>query len=169
MHPLFQILTHSHTLFDIRHPSEYGPEVPCGFWIFRLLHRFCICSDSAPPCIWHSTYQTSTHRWNLQFCHLAGSGPANLLSYQGIPESDFLHHSIGPELYDCTRIPLAHPLQSLNSLGIGKHLFLATIATRIQELTFCRDTSIIGTSSEPSRLWPGTSRTSSTGNPMETP
>src|SRR5882724_11718296 len=39
--------------------------------------------------MWHSTYHTSTHQWNLQFCHLTGSGPANPLSYLGIPEPDF--------------------------------------------------------------------------------
>ena len=37
-----------------------------------------------------------------------------IFPFRGIPESDFLHHSVGPELHDCTRIPLAHPLQSLD-------------------------------------------------------
>src|SRR5467141_1757838 len=46
--------------------------------------------------------------------HLAGTRLANSLSYRGISNSDFLCHSVGPELCDCTRIPLAHPLQSLN-------------------------------------------------------
>jgi len=31
----------------------------------------------------------------------------------GNPESDILCHSVGPALHDCTRILLAHPLQSL--------------------------------------------------------
>jgi len=42
---------------------------------------------------------------------------------------------IGAELHDFNRILLAHPLQSLNLLGIGSHLFPATIAAQIQELT----------------------------------
>ena len=33
---------------------------------------------------------------------------------QGIPKPDFLFHSVRPELHDCTRIPLAHPLQSID-------------------------------------------------------
>jgi len=103
----------THSFPDIWHPSGYGLEVPCGFWIFWLFPWFCVCSNSESPSIWHSTYQTPTHRWNLQFHHLTGTRLANPFSYQGIPEFDFLCHSVGPELYDCTRIPLAHPLQSL--------------------------------------------------------
>src|SRR5882724_7566801 len=99
--------------------------------------------DSASSCIWHSAYQTPTHQWNLQFCHFAGSGPANPFSYWGIPEPDFLCHSVGPELHDCTRIPLAHLLQSLDWLGIGQHLFPATVAARTQELTLRRYTSAV--------------------------
>jgi len=70
-HLLFQTLTHSH-LFDIWHPSEYGPEVPRGsgfltpsltLYSFRLstfLHMaFCLSNfDSL---------------MDLQFCHLGRS------------------------------------------------------------------------------------------------
>jgi len=61
--------------------------------------------------------------WNSEFCHLAGSGPANPFSYWGIPEPDFLCHSFGPELYNCTRIPLAHLLQSLDDWVLGSIFF----------------------------------------------
>jgi len=113
----------THSFPDIWHPSGYGLEVPHGFQIFWLFHWFCVCSDSASSSIWNSAYQTPTHQWNFQFHHLTGTRLANLFSYWGIPEFDFLHHSVGPELHDCTRIPLAHPLQSLDWLGIGQHLF----------------------------------------------
>ena len=87
MHLLFQILTHSFP--DLWHPSRYGLEVPCGFWIFRLFHWFCVCSYSSSSSIWHSAYQTLTHWWNFQFCHLTGTRLANPFSYWGIPEPDF--------------------------------------------------------------------------------
>jgi len=65
-------------------------------------------------------------------------------------------------------ILLAHLLQSLDWLGIG-HLFLATVATWIQELTLCQDTSIVSTTSETSGLCPGSSKSCSAGNPLEPP
>jgi len=72
-------------------------------------------------------------------------------------------------LHDCTRIPLTHPLQSLDWLGIGQHLFLATVATRIQDLTLYWDISVVGT---PSKCSESTSRNSeicSPGNPRKPP
>ena len=101
MHPLFQILTHS--LFSLHlTPFWIWSWSPLQIPDLATLSLFCVCSDWASSSIWHSTYQTLTHWWNFQFCHLAGTRLENLFSYWGIPESDFLHHSIGPELHDCT-------------------------------------------------------------------
>ena len=75
-------------------------------------------------------------------CHLTGPGPATLFPYWWVPETDTVCHSVGPELHNCTRIPLAHPLQSLDWLGIGKHLFPEISAAWILELTPCWDISV---------------------------
>jgi len=162
MHPLFQILTH---LLFPWHLTPFQIWSWSPLWIPDLptLSLILCCSDSASSSIWHSTYQTLTHQWNFQFYHLIGARLSNQFSYQGITEPDFLHHSVGQELHDCTRIPLAHPLQSLNWLGIGQHLFLATIAARIQELTLCWDTP-----SETSRPCPVYSETHSASRTQET-
>jgi len=111
----------THSFHDLWHSSWHDPKVPRGFWIFRLLYRFCVCSDSAYSRLWHSAYQASTHWWNLQFCHLAAL-VANPLSYQGISNSDFLCHSIGPELHDCTRIPLAHCYGSTTGVDTSSNM-----------------------------------------------
>jgi len=143
----------THSFPDFWHPSRYDLEVPCGFQIFWILHWFCVCADSASPSLWHSTYQALTYQWNLQFHHLTGTRLANPFSYWGIPEPDFY---VTPLDQSCTIVLgycwLYTTIPQLT--GIGQHLFLATVAAWIQELTLCQDTSIISTISETSGLCP---------------
>jgi len=89
--------------------------------------------------------------WNIQFHHLAGPGTCNFVSLLGSPRNCHCLSLCGPELHDCTRILLAHPLQSLNCLGIGQHLFPAIGTTQILELTPHWDVSICSAPVETSR------------------
>ena len=70
-------------------------------------------------------------------------------------------------MHDCARIPLAHPLQSYDRLGIGLHLFPPTIAARSQDVTPCRDSSVVGTSVKSGNNQPRNFRTFSTGKQQE--
>jgi len=89
--------------------------------------------------LWHSTYQAPTHWWNLQFCHLTGTRLANPFSYWGIPEPDFLNHSIWPELHNCTRYRwLTHYNPSIDWV-LGS-LFFWQLSQHKSELTSLWDT-----------------------------
>ena len=116
----------------------------------------------------HSTDQVTINGRNFKLCHHSVIGSAYPISYWGNSESDILCHSIGPRLHDCARIPLAHPLQSYDRLGIGPHLFLPAIAARSQDVTPCRDSSILGTSVKSRNNQPGNFRTFPAGKQQET-
>ena len=103
----------------------------------------------------HSTDQVTINGWNFKLCHHSVFGSAYPFSYQGNSESDILCHCIGPRLHDCARIPLAHPLQSYNRLDIGPHFFPPTVTAGSQDVTICRDSSVVGTSVKSGNSQPG--------------
>jgi len=106
--PLFRILTHSHSLW---HLTPFRIRSWSPLWTLDLLAPLLILYSFRLSTSLHigiSPIKLRLHRWNLQFCHLAGSGPANLLFLLGNPESDFLCHSIG-QVVDGTRIPAGSP------------------------------------------------------------
>ena len=58
----------------------------------------------------HTTFcQYDSALWT-ELCHYSSPQPLHMLAYWGDSESDFFCHSVGPRLYDCARIPLAHPI-----------------------------------------------------------
>ena len=105
--------------------------------------------------------------WNFKLCHHSVIGSAYPIFYWVNSESDILCHSVGPRLHDCARIPLAHPLQSYDRLGIGPHLFPPAVAARNQDVTPRRDSSIVGASVKSGNHQPGNFRTFSASKKQE--
>jgi len=116
-------------------PPEYDPEFLSGFWIIRFFHHSAFVKTWHLPAYGIPPIQLRLIDGNIQFHHLTGPGPATLFPYRESQKLTLFVHSIGTRVAHCTRILLAHPLQSLNWLGIGQHLFLAIGATQILELT----------------------------------
>ena len=119
--------------------------VPSGLWIFRLVHQFDFCKYSPSSDARHSANQVMINGQIIKFCHHPVIGSAYPFSYWGNSEFDIFCHSVGPRLHDHARIPLAHPLQSYDRLGIGPHLILPTIAAGSQDVTLCRGFTTIST------------------------
>jgi len=158
----------THSFPDLWDPSKYDLEVPCGFQILLTLSLIlCLFKLRISQ---HMAFHLSSFDSLMEppIHHLTGTRLSNTFSYQGIPEPEFY---ITPLDQSCMIVldTTGSPTTILDWLGIGQNLFLATIAARIQELTFCPDTAIISTTSKTSGLFPRYSKTCSTSQTPETP
>jgi len=96
-------------------------------------------------------YQTSTHWWNLQFCSSRRLWTLQICFLMGNPRIWLFTSLCWIRVHNCTRIPLAHPLQSLDWLRIGK-IFFWQPSQHESRAHLCRDTSIVGTLPNPPTL-----------------
>jgi len=109
-HPLFQILTHSTLSLHLTH-SRY---VLKSLVIRSSTFIDSVFINSAPPCICIPPIKL-TPSMEPRILSSPSFWPANPFSYWGIPENWLLCHSVD-QVARCTRIPLSHPLQSLDWL-----------------------------------------------------
>ena len=153
----------SNTLVNIWLNTKLSLHVPCG--LQRSSNSFinsAFIQTNHLLTTW-IPLMTLPYGWNFKFCHHPGSWFAYLCSYWGNSDIVILCHSIGPRLHDCARIPLAHPLQSYDRLGIGPHLFPPTVAAGSQDVTSRWDFSVVGASVKSGNHQPGNFRTFSAG------
>jgi len=118
--PLFPTPIHSHSPW-LQFPPEYDPE-SLVILDHPILSSTRHLSKPDTSQLWHTTYSVRLIDGTSNSI-ISQALDRNFVFPTGSPETDIVCHSIGPELHNCTRILLAHPLQSLNWLGIGQHLF----------------------------------------------